>query len=78
MVKRSFDCACWNVLEFDLDTLLSIWDVMMGGTDSAHRSNPMIMASGYLTDTATRLDMYWGDFTLVDANGNEIPLTALA
>ncbi|MBQ9728018.1 MAG: hypothetical protein IJV85_00300 [Clostridia bacterium] len=75
---RAFACAGWHTLEFDLDALLTHWDTIIGTDDAAHRANGMIVARGYLTDTSTRVDMFWGDFKLVDAQGNEIPLTSLS
>ena len=74
---ENFDCATWYTLDFDLDLLLEHWDSMFAADSEIHRKDAMMMGRGHPTNSVIRVDMYWGDFKLVDKNGEEIPLTAL-
>ncbi|MBQ9728020.1 MAG: hypothetical protein IJV85_00310 [Clostridia bacterium] len=75
--RWDFDCATWYTLEFELDAILDNWDLIHSADDTVHHAGGMMHARGYATDVNTDLDIYWGDFQLVDKKGKEIPLSAL-
>lgn len=67
---KRYDCGVWHTLTYSLDDLLADWDnVMMPATNE---TTMMMNAQG--DASGGRFDMYWGDFQLLDANGNKILL----
>ena len=67
---QRYDCNVWHTITYSLDSLLEDWDNVVS---PASNDVPMMMlAQGDCI--SGRFDVYWGDFQLLDANGNKILL----
>lgn len=67
---QRYDCGVWHTITYSLDDLLDDWDNVV--SPASNMVTMMMHAQGDAIQG--RFDMYWGDFQLLDANGNKILL----